>query len=311
MNYILYYIFTMLNRKLNTSDLNGVITALITPFDQHSNLNLTKYHELINHCWSGGISGIVALGTTGESPVLGSDEWRAVAEQAVKSSPDGKPVIIGVGTNCTRTTIQKSRIASEIGADGVLVVTPYYNNPTAAGLDAHFRAVADESELPVILYHIPGRSGVGIPLDLTLKLAEHSNIIGIKEAGSDLWRSSEIARQAPDDFVMLSGDDNLTLPLLSVGAVGVISVISNLFPEPFVKLVDAVLCDKLEQARQWHQKLSPLLSALSLETNPSPIKEALNFAGLDVGQVRAPLAPVTKLTSNTIRKAFDNLIGQL
>jgi len=189
----------------------------------------------------------------------------------------------------------------------VLIVTPYYNKPTQSGLERHFLMVADESPLPVILYEIPGRSGVGISLELTLKLAIHPNIIGIKEAGGNLWRSSEIARQAPDDFVVLSGDDNLTLSLLAIGAVGVISVISNILPVPFVKMVDAMLCDELNQARDWHRLVSPLLSALSAETNPSPIKEALNIAGLNMGQVRPPLAPVSESTRESITNALNDL----
>jgi len=297
----------MLKSKLKTTDLHGVITALITPFDQHSNVNLTKYDELISLGWAGGVSGIVALGTTGESPVLNAEEWLAVAKQAVSSSPAGKPVIIGVGTNSTATTVKNSFLASDVGADGVLVVTPYYNKPTQAGLERHFLMVADESPLPVILYHIPGRSGVGISLELTLKLAEHPNIIAIKEAGNDVWRSSEIARKASNDFVVLSGDDNLTLPLLAVGAVGVISVISNIMPMPFVKMIDAMLSDELIQARDWHQVLSPLLNALSLETNPSPIKEALNIVGLEMGQVRPPLAQVSESTHESIKIALNEL----
>jgi len=297
----------MIDSKLKSTNLNGVITALITPFDQHSKVSLTKYDELIALGWRGGVSGIVALGTTGESPVLSSDEWLAIAKQAVASSPTGKPVIIGVGTNNTATTIKNSHLAGEVGADGVLIVTPYYNKPTQSGLERHFLMVADESPLPVILYEIPGRSGVGISLELTLKLAIHPNIIGIKEAGGNLWRSSEIARQAPDDFVVLSGDDNLTLSLLAIGAVGVISVISNILPVPFVKMVDAMLCDELNQARDWHRLVSPLLSALSAETNPSPIKEALNIAGLNMGQVRPPLAPVSESTRESITNALNDI----
>ena len=305
MNCRIYYILSILTNRLSATDLYGVITALVTPFDNHSNLDLVRYEELILSGYSGGVRGIVALGTTGESPVLNHKEWISVVEQAVSSSAAGKTVIIGVGTNDTQTTIEKAHLAAKLGADGVLVVTPYYNMPTSAGLEAHFTAIADKSSLPVILYHIPSRCGVDIPVDLTLKLAEHPNIIAIKEAGGDVWRSGEIARQAPDDFAVLSGDDNLTLPLLAVGAVGVISVISNVLPEPFVKMVDFMLSNEVNDARRWHRFLSPILSALSLETNPSPIKEALSIAGLAMGQVRPPLAPVSISTREAIHQAMQ------
>jgi len=191
-----------------------------------------------------------------------------------------------------------------------LVVTPYYNKPTPAGIKRHFLSIADKSSIPIILYHIPGRCGVGISVEVVLELAEHENIIGVKEAGGDVWRSGEIARQAPDNFAVLSGDDALTLTLLSVGAVGVISVISNLAPRLMKQMIDHALAGDFQHALSIHRRLSPLLSALSLETNPGPIKEAMNLLEMKVGQVRSPLAPVTKITRNAIRQALKD-VGEL
>jgi len=299
----------MLKEKLTAGHLRGVITALITPFGR-SKVNRNKFKELIGLANDAGISGIVPLGTTGESPALHGLDYPLVAQLAIDNAREGMAVIVGAGSNNTNDTIHNIDSASRQGADGVLVVTPYYNKPTPAGIKRHFLSIADKSSIPIILYHIPGRCGVGISVEVVLELAEHENIIGVKEAGGDVWRSGEIARQAPDNFAVLSGDDALTLTLLSVGAVGVISVISNLAPRLMKQMIDHALAGDFQHALSIHRRLSPLLSALSLETNPGPIKEAMNLLEMKVGQVRSPLAPVTKITRNAIRQALKD-VGEL
>ena len=296
----------MLNEKLTANRLQGVITALVTPFE-NTKVNLAKFEELVRLAAVAKLSGIVPLGTTGESPTLSSYERHAVIQRAIDAADGRLSVVVGTGSNSTKVTIENTRAAANSGADAALVVTPYYNKPTPAGLKRHFTAVANSSPIPIVLYHIPGRCGVGIPLDLALELAQHENIIGIKEAGGDVWRSGEIARQAPDGFIVLSGDDALTLPLMAVGAQGVISVISNIAPVLMKTMVDHALAGDMRNALQVHRKLSPLLGALALETNPGPIKEAMNILGMAVGQVRLPLANPRTATRKALAAAVEEL----
>ncbi len=304
--WVIWYILRMLQNKLSSNHLQGVITALVTPFEK-TKINLVKFEELVHKAAEAELSGIVPLGTTGESPALTTDERHALIQRAIDAADGRFAVIVGTGTNNTKTTIENSRVAAQLGADAVLVVTPYYNKPTPSGLKRHFTSVANSSPIPVILYHIPGRCGVGIPSGIVLDLARHENIIGVKEAGGDVWRSGEIAANAPEGFTVLSGDDTLTLPLMSVGAVGSISVVSNIAPKLTKSMVDFALTGDFENARKIHRKLSPLLYALSLETNPGPIKEAMNILGLEVGAVRPPLANVVNSTKKAIKKALENM----
>lgn len=299
----------MIRQKISAEQLHGVITALVTPFDK-SKVNLEKYDQLIERAIEAKIAGVLPLGTTGEAPALTDSERHAVIQRAVTTADDRILVIVGVGTNNTQKTIQNARLAAELGANAVLVVTPYYNKPGQAGLKKHFTAVANTSPIPLILYHVPGRCGVGISKEVVLDLAKHDNIIAVKEAGGDVFRSGEIAQDAPQDFVVLSGDDALTLPLMSVGAKGVISVTSNIVPELMKKLVDDCLSGNYEDALGIHRRLSPLFTTLFLETNPAPIKEALNLIKLDVGQVREPLFHVNAATKKALKTAIKE-VGDL
>lgn len=299
----------MFLERLSANDLKGAITALVTPF-KGSRINLDKYGELVSMAKAAGLSGVVPLGTTGETPALTSDEHRALTRQAVEAAGDRMAVIVGAGSNNTSTTVENARAAADLGADAVLVVAPYYNKPTPAGLKKHFTTVADSSPLPIIMYHIPGRCGVGIPLNLVLDLSRHQNIIGIKEAGGDIWRSGEIARQAGSNIAVLSGDDMLTLPLMSVGAAGAISVISNIAPKLTRQMIDLALRGEYAEALGIHRRLSPLLQVLSIETNPGPIKEAMNLRGMEVGKVRPPLASVISRNRSAIRRILEE-IGDL
>lgn len=291
--------------KLTGQELHGVWNALVTPFSR-GRVNTGQIRELVSLVIDAGLTGVVPLGSTGEAASLDEEERIDVIRTVVKSAQGSVKVMVGAGTNNTRKTIENVKQAADLGADATLVVAPYYNKPTPAGLKRHFVSVADASPLPIILYHIPARCGVGIPLDLVLELAKHPHIIGIKEAGGDVWRSGEIARCTNEDFAVLSGDDSLMLPLMSVGAVGVISVVSNLAPRLMRRMTDCCLTGDFKQAKEIHQQLSPLLGALTLETNPAPIKEAMKQRGINVGEVRPPLAPVVTST----RKALTQAIKQ-
>ena len=294
----------MLKTASARGDFAGVWTALVTPF-RGGRINRQMLAQLVESALAAGLRGVVPLGSTGESAALDAAEQDAVIRRTVASAAGKLRVMVGAGTNNTPATIAKVRRAADLGADAVLIVAPYYNKPTPVGLRRHFLTVADNSPLPIVLYHIPGRCGVGIGLELVLELAKHPRIVGIKEAGGDVWRSAEIVRRAPRGFAVLSGDDPLTLPLLAVGASGVISVISNLAPRLTRRLVDAALNGDYKAALAMHQRLSPLMGILGLETNPGPIKEAMNLAGLPVGQVRMPLAPVLPAARKAIRKALE------
>jgi len=295
-----------LQERLSAQDLRGVWTALVTPF-RRGRVDLEKMTELVHLARDADLSGVVPLGSTGESASMDQKEQSSVISCVVNAAGGKLPVMVGAGTNNTPKTIDNIRRAADLGSDAVLVVAPYYNKPTPTGLKRHFLTVAERSPLPIILYHIPSRCGVGIPADLVLELALHPQVIGIKEAGGDLWRSSEIARLAPEDFAVLSGDDPLTLALLSVGAMGVISVVSNIAPRLTRRMVESCLNGKPTEALNTHRKLAPLIRALGLETNPGPIKEAMKLGGLRVGSVRPPLAPVTAGSRRAIHQALQEV----
>ena len=296
----------MLSVELTGMNLKGVFTALVTPV-KRGRADVARFADLVDIARSAGISGIVPLGTTGESPALDDAVRSRIITTTVKAADGRLSVIVGAGSNNTFRTIESVRQAAGLGTDAVLIVAPYYNKPTQEGLKRHFLTIADRSPVPVVLYHIPSRCGVGIPLELVLELAKHPRIIGIKEAGGDIWRSGEIARLTGDDFAVLSGDDNLTLPLLAVGASGVISVISNIAPKVLSEMVESMHRGDLTGALKINRKLSPLLKALSLETNPGPIKEAMKQAGKSVGDVLPPLAPVRPKTRQAIKHALQEV----
>lgn len=308
---VLCYIFNMNKQELTGKELCGAWTALVTPFSR-GRVNAGKITELVSFASNANITGVVPLGSTGESASL--DEFERVvvisavieaANRKVDAAGGKLKVMVGVGTNNTTKTIVNVKQAADLGADAVLVVAPYYSKPTPEGLRKHFLSIADVSPLPIVLYHIPSRCGVGIPMDLVVKLSKHPRIIGIKEAGGDIWRSGEIARLTNDGFTVFSGDDPLTLPLMAVGATGVISVISNIAPRQFGKMISHCLIGDYKSALEIHQRLSPLLNALGLETNPAPIKEAMNITGMKVGKVRSPLAPVTAATRKVLRQVIE------
>jgi 4-hydroxy-tetrahydrodipicolinate synthase len=285
----------------------GTYTALVTPFRGDA-IDIDAFERLIEAQIAGGVRGIVPVGTTGESPTLSHDERRQVIELAVKVARGRCQVIAGTGSNSTRDTIAHTREAQEIGADGALVVAPYYNKPSQEGLFRHFEAVAQASPLPIVLYNIPGRCAVDIAADTVVRLARACpTIIAIKEASGSVDRVSELVARVPDGFNVLSGDDSLTLPFLAVGAVGVVSVASNLFPAEISELVSAFLDGDMAKAQRLHRRFLPLFKDLFIEPNPVPAKTVLAWRGEMAATCRLPLVPMGAATEERLRKTIAAL----
>lgn len=284
----------------------GTHTALVTPFLQ-DRLDESAFVQLIEAQISGGINGIVPVGTTGESPTLNNEEHHRVIELAVKTAKGRCKVIAGTGSNSTSEAISLTCEAERIGADAALIVAPYYNKPTQAGLLAHYSAIAQATKLPIMLYSIPGRCGIEIGVETVVALAQkHPNIVAIKEAGGSVERVSQLRSVLPAAFEILSGDDSLTLPFMSVGAVGVVSVASNLIPAQVGTLVKAALAGDYAGARAQHYKLYTLFKELFVESNPAPVKYALSLLGGMRPDVRLPLAPLAEPSCERVKAAMHN-----
>ncbi|MFQ5424282.1 MAG: 4-hydroxy-tetrahydrodipicolinate synthase [Phycisphaerae bacterium] len=272
---------------------HGCWVALVTPF-RDGEIDEPALHRLVDHVIDGGVDGVVPCGTTGESPTLSAAEQARVIATVVTRARGRVPVLAGTGTNSTESTLRHSRAAIEAGADAVMLVTPYYNKPNPRGLHEHFSTVAKAVEAPVVLYNIPGRTGVEIDVDTLVRLhAEHDNIVAVKHATGSVDGASALA--ARSDITILSGDDTLTLPLMSVGAAGVVSVIANLLPAETKALTDAALSGDWPKAQAVHRRLFPLACGLlRLDTNPIPIKTALAMRGMMTEEFRLPMCPMDK-----------------
>jgi len=273
---------------------HGCYTAIVTPFNANgSHVDLARLEAQIHFQTEGGVTGIVPCGTTGESPTLAEHEHRAVVEKAVEVGRDlNLQVIAGAGSNNTAHAIELHQFAASVGADASLQVNPYYNKPSQEGLYRHFASIADSADLPIVLYNIPGRSGVALAPATVARLAKHPNIAAIKEATGSLDSASEIVSLCGNSLTLLSGDDSMTLPFASVGGRGVVSVVSNILPEKTSALCDAFLSDDWTRARELHFELFSVSKALlSLDTNPIPIKTAMMLLGRDTGVLRLPMCP--------------------
>jgi 4-hydroxy-tetrahydrodipicolinate synthase len=281
---------------------SGTFTALVSPF-LNDQLDDASYVKLIEHQIAGGITGIVPVGTTGESPTLEHDEHLTLVRRAVEIAKGRCQVIAGAGSNSTRKTIALAKECEQLGADGLLLVAPYYNKPSPEGLFRHFSAVAAATKLPIMLYNIPGRCGIEIGIEVVRRLAAACpNIISIKEAGGTPERVSQMRQVLPPDFTILSGDDSMTLPFLSVGAVGVVSVASNLIPAEVVALVKHFADGQALAARVLHHAYYPIFKEIFVEPSPVPIKLALLWKGIIASaEVRAPLGEPTRENSDRLR----------
>lgn len=292
---------------LQNNMFQGLFTAVVTPFSG-GEFDESAYRKLIKHILAGGADGIVPNGTTGENPTLTDDERERVIRIAVEMCRDfGAKVIAGAGTNDTAKTVKLISEAADWGADGALVITPYYNKPTQDGLLLHFRRAAEDSPLPIVMYNVPARTGVNLTAETAVSLSREMNIAGLKEAAGDLIQFAEIARKTESGFTVLSGDDGLTLPSLAIGGNGVISVAGNIVPKLMKEMLNAWNTGKSVAALEIHHRLMPLFKALFMETSPAPCKKALELMGICSAEVRAPLSGVKEDTSKSLREALDDL----
>ncbi len=284
----------------------GAIVATVTPF-KNGKVDFPAFRRLLKRQIEAGTDGIVPCGTTGESATLSYEEHKKVIEEAVKTVKKRVPVIAGTGSNSTEEAIMLTKHAKKVGADGALVITPYYNKPTQEGLYQHFKKIASSVDIPIVIYNVPSRTGVNILPETVLKLARIDNIVGIKEASGSLNQVCEIIRRAPKDFSVLSGDDFLFYSMLCVGGKGVISVASNVAPNLMAELYDSVETGDFDKARKIHYTLMPLFRALFLETNPIPTKTALGLMGLIEPELRLPLTPMSEKPKKELAKVLRSL----
>ena len=284
----------------------GSITAIVTPFRDGS-VDEAAFKNLIEFQIANGTSGIVPCGTTGESATLSYEEHHRVIELAIESAATRIPVIAGTGSNSTAETIELTRHAEKAGAQGALLITPYYNKPSQQGLYEHYRTGAAGTGLPIILYNVPGRTSVNMLPETVGKLSEIKNIVGIKEATGDLKQVSDILEYSREGFLVLSGDDFTTLPLLAIGGHGVISVTSNVAPRMVSDMIKAFEAGNLEEAKRLHYKLQPLHRAMFIETNPVPVKTALAMMGMTGEEMRLPLVAMSEANKGKLASALKEL----
>jgi 4-hydroxy-tetrahydrodipicolinate synthase len=283
----------------------GTFTALVTPF-RNGGIDTAALERLLEAQITAHIDGVVAIGTTGESPTLSHEERGAVIRRSVEIAKGRCIVLAGTGSYSTRDAVEATKAAESLGVDGTLLVAPYYNKPSQEGLFRHFKTIADATSLPIMLYNIPGRCGVDINTDTVLRLATSCrNIVAIKEASGSVERVSELRGRLPEAFTILSGDDSLTLPFMSVGAAGVVSVASNLLPSEVSALVATYRRGETAAAEQLHRRLFPLFKDLFIEPNPVPVKTALGWRGLMSPECRLPLCEMGTANQNRLRKTLE------
>ncbi len=282
----------------------GSIVALATPF-KNGGINYETLKKLFEFHKKNGTDAILLSGTTGESPTLSLDEKIGLFSFGKKNTEI--PIIAGTGNYNTKETIELTKKAEEIGVDAALVITPYYNKPTQNGLYAHFKKIAENTRLPIIVYNVPGRTGVSISPEIVAELSRIPNIVGIKEASGSLKQCFEIKKKTEKDFILLSGDDALTIPIMSIGGKGVISVSANIVPEMVREMVQVYLSGDLDKAMELHYKLLPLTDAMFVETNPIPVKTALGLIGFDMGPLRLPLVEPGEKSLETIMNELKKI----
>src|SRR5882757_6988242 len=282
---------------------NGALTALVTPFRDGS-VDESALRDLIEWQIQSGIDGLVPCGSTGESATLSHSEHDSVIKLTIEQARKRVPVVAGTGSNSTAEAIRLTAAAREMGADGALLISPYYNKPTQDGIFRHYQAIAASVDLPLLVYNIPGRTGSNIAPETFARLAEIKNIVGVKEASASMDQSSDILQLCGDKLTILSGDDALTLPLMALGAKGVIATISNVMPREMHDLAAAALGKDFDRAREIHFQMMPLMRALFIETNPIPVKHALSLMGRCANELRMPLVPMTAGPAEKLRVAL-------
>ena len=290
-------------------EIKGTYTAMITPF-KGGQVDFEGLTKNIHYQLDNGINGLLALGTTAETPTLNEDEKISIINLFVEEAGGKVPVVVGTGSNSTEHTIENTRKAKELGADVVLIVTPYYNKPTQNGIFLHFQAVCDQVDIPIIVYNIQGRTGKNIETSTLKRIAELPNIIGVKEASGSVDQMENVIHQIAmkkENFNVMSGDDGLTVPLLSIGGTGVISVLSNLVPDKVVQMVNAGLKGDFETAREIHYRLLPLVRAAFIESNPIPIKAAMEMCDMPAGGVRLPLCVIQPKHKELVKEVLAGM----
>ncbi len=281
----------------------GSIVAMVTPF-RDGKVDEPKLRELVEFHVKNGTDAIVPCGTTGESPTLSHAEHKRVVEVTIEAAAGRIPVVAGTGSNSTAEAIELTQHAKKAGADGVLMVCPYYNKPTQAGLIAHYTAVAAAVDIPIIMYNIPGRTGVNMLTETVAALAELPSVVGMKEASGSLEQMTEVISLCGDRLTVVSGDDTLTLPLMAVGGKGVISVVANIVPKETAEMTRAALNGDWKRAKELHLRLFPLCKAMFYETNPIPVKTAMQLLGRLNGELRLPLCPMSQANRDKLQKAL-------
>jgi 4-hydroxy-tetrahydrodipicolinate synthase len=282
----------------------GAFTAIVTPF-KNGRLDEEAYRELIEFQIKGGIHGIVPCGTTGESPTLSHAEHKRVVEVCIEQVKKRVPVIAGSGSNNTAEAVDLTLHAQNAGADAALMITPYYNKPTQEGLYQHYKTVASQTKIPIVVYNVPGRTSLNLLPETMARLADLPNIVGLKDATGDLKQGSKTLELCGDKITVLSGDDFTTFPLLCVGGLGVISVVSNVVPGDMAGMCSAFFAGNLDRARELHYKMWPLTEAMFYETNPVPVKTALKLMGKITGEVRQPLCSMSTANEEKLRRVMQ------
>ena len=282
--------------------------ALITPFNQDGSVDYASLVRLVDYQIQNGTDFLCVLGTTAETPTLTADEKQKIKETVIKRVAGRVPILLGIGGNCTRTVIETLQHDDLTGVDAVLVVVPYYNKPSQEGIYQHYKAIAEVSHLPIVLYNVPGRTGVNMTAETTLRLArEFPNIVAIKEASGNITQMDDIIKNKPKDFDVISGDDGVTYPLIALGAVGVISVIGNAFPREFSRMTRLALAGDYQNALAIHHKFTELFKLLFVDGNPAGVKAMLNMMGMIENRLRLPLVPTRITTFEEMKKILDSL----
>lgn len=282
-----------------------ILTAMVTPFNQNGEIDYNATRNLVNHLLANGTEGIVVAGTTGESPTLTTEEKVELFKFVVEVVDGRVPVIAGTGSNNTRASVSLTQLAENTGVNGIMLVVPYYNKPSQEGLYQHFKAIAESTSLPVMLYNIPGRSGTNMSVDTIVRLSEIPNIVALKDASGNLDAMAAIINQTPNDFSLYSGDDGLTLSVLSIGGVGVISVASHVIGNEMQMMIQNFKNGKLQEAAQAHRNLLPIIKALFAAPSPAPVKAALNLNGIPVGGLRLPMIPLNNEETKILQQALQ------
>ncbi|MEJ6661287.1 MAG: 4-hydroxy-tetrahydrodipicolinate synthase [Bacteroidia bacterium] len=282
----------------------GLGVAMVTPFNADGSIDYLGLERLTNHLVDGGVNYLVVMGTTGENPTINNEEQQAILQKVKEANARRLPIVFGIGGNSTAAVVERLKSENLEGVDGILSVSPYYNKPSQEGIYQHYKAVSDATPLPVIMYNVPGRTGSLVVAETTLRIAQLPNIVCTKEASGSLDICMDVIRGAPEDFGVISGDDNYTMPYIAAGMQGVISVLGNAYPKEFSQMVNYALDGDFKNAKHLHYKLLPLMKAIFMDGNPGGVKYALNKLGICQDEFRLPVVPVNKTTEKSLDEAM-------